>query len=133
MDVLAVREATRFARDYVLKEGPIILEMITYRYVAHSMTDPDNTYRSREEIQEARHNRDPITNLAKSLIEQNICTQEEIKTIDAYIKDEIKNAMSHALKDPELSVDELFNDIYLHPDPNMKIRGCDNFEYAISK
>ena len=50
MDVLGVREATRFARDYVIKNGPMILEMVTYRYSGHSMSDPDTTYRKRAEV-----------------------------------------------------------------------------------
>lgn len=81
MDVLGVKEATRFSREYALANGPIVLEMVTYRYSGHSMSDPGTSYRKREEIQEVRQKRDPITTFANKIVEHNIATKEELKAI----------------------------------------------------
>lgn len=133
MDVLGVREATRFSRDYALKNGPIVLEMVTYRYSGHSMSDPGTSYRKREEIQEVRQKRDPITTFSKRLLEHNVVTQEELKAIDDEVRAEMSEVERRALTDPELDVSELYNDVLVNPDPNFKIRGCDNFTYVVGK
>jgi pyruvate dehydrogenase E1 component alpha subunit len=133
MDILGVKEATRFSREYALKHGPILLEMVTYRYSGHSMSDPGTSYRKREEVQEVRAKRDPITTFSKRLLDHNIVTQEELKAIDDEVRAEMSEVERRALTDPELDVQELYKDIYVNPDPNFKIRGCDNFTYVQSK
>lgn len=133
MDVLGVREATRFAKDFALKNGPILMEMVTYRYSGHSMSDPGTSYRKREEVQEVRQKRDPITTFSKRLIDTNTVSQEELKAIDDQVRAEMSEVERRALTDPELEVSELYNDVYVNPDPNFKIRGCDNFHYHPSK
>merc|ERR1712029_754789 len=68
MDVLAVREATKFATEHCSSgKGPLVFEIATYRYHGHSMSDPGTSYRTREEIQEVRHNRDPITGFREKM------------------------------------------------------------------
>lgn len=79
MDVLAVRNATEFAREYVVENGPIVMEVNTYRYSGHSMSDPGTSYRSRDEVQEVRQSRDPITSFKDKMIEADLATAEEIK------------------------------------------------------
>lgn len=80
MDVLAVREATKFAVDHCTSgKGPIVMEAATYRYSGHSMSDPGTSYRTREEIQEVRQTKDPITGFKERILNANLITQEEIK------------------------------------------------------
>lgn len=80
MDVVAVREAAKFAIDYCDSgKGPIILETATYRYSGHSMSDPGTSYRTRDEIQEVRQSRDPITSFREKILTAELAAPEEIK------------------------------------------------------
>jgi pyruvate dehydrogenase E1 component alpha subunit len=80
MDVLAVREATRFAIDHCATgKGPMVMEVVTYRYSGHSMSDPGTSYRSRDEIQEVRQTRDPITGFRERMLSTNLATADELK------------------------------------------------------
>lgn len=80
MDVIAVREASRFAIDYCDSgKGPIVMETATYRYSGHSMSDPGTSYRTREEIQEVRQSRDPITSFREKILNAELATADEIK------------------------------------------------------
>ena len=70
MDVLAVHQAVKYASEYTLSgKGPLILEMVTYRYQGHSLSDPGTTYRTREEVQKMRSGSDPIQGLKNKIIE----------------------------------------------------------------
>jgi TPP-dependent pyruvate/acetoin dehydrogenase alpha subunit len=80
MDILAVREATKFAIDYCISgRGPLVMETFTYRYSGHSMSDPGTSYRTREEIQEVRQTRDPITSFKERILHANLVTGDELK------------------------------------------------------
>ncbi|VDL99916.1 unnamed protein product [Schistocephalus solidus] len=80
MDILAVREAMRFATDWCRSgKGPIIIEAETYRYYGHSMSDPGTSYRTRDEIQSVRRERDPIIVFGHFMTSSGLATDEEIK------------------------------------------------------
>jgi len=113
MDVLAVREASRFARQLCLDgQGPILMETATYRYSGHSMSDPGTSYRTREEIQEVRQSRDPITSFKDKIINAGLTTAEELKSIDNEVRVEVDQAVKEAKADGEISLEELAADIY---------------------
>ncbi|XP_050953573.1 pyruvate dehydrogenase E1 subunit alpha 1b [Labeo rohita] len=123
MDVLGVREATKFAADYCRSgKGPIIMELQTYRYHGHSMSDPGVSYRTREEIQEVRSKSDPITMLKDRMISNNMASLEEIKDIDAEIRKEIEEATQFATSDPEPPLEDLCNHIFYNNAP-LEVRG----------
>ena len=113
MDPLSVHLCMKKIYQQVLNEnkGPILIEAKTYRYRGHSMSDPGK-YRTRQEIQETRENRDPIERVRTFLVENNFYSEDELKTIDNKIKEEVLNASEEARdKDlPEESI--LFDDVY---------------------
>ena len=75
-------QAVAFAKKYVLEKGPIVLEMDTYRYHGHSMSDPGSTYRTRDEISSMRQLRDPIEHVRKLLLEKAGADPSELKKIE---------------------------------------------------
>ena len=111
MDVLAVREAATKALDYVRSgKGPMILEMMTYRYRGHSMSDPAK-YRTREEVDEMRKQHDPIDHLGARIVENGVATEAELKEIDREIRARIAEAAEFATSAPEPESAELWTDI----------------------
>lgn len=112
MDVIAVKTAGEKAADYCRAgKGPYILEIKTYRYRGHSMSDPAK-YRTREEVQKMRAQRDPIEAVRTLLISEKHAIDEEIKTIDKEIKEIINACAEYAKDSPEVSEEELWTDIY---------------------
>jgi Dehydrogenase E1 component len=71
-----------FAKDYVLNNGPIVLEFDTYRYHGHSMSDPGSTYRTRDEISSMRQQRDPVEHVRKLLLDSGFADASELKKIE---------------------------------------------------
>ena len=113
MDVLAVREAAKFCIDYCNSgKGPLVMEAVTYRYSGHSMSDPGTSYRTREEIQEVRQTRDPITSFKEKIINAGLVNAEELKKIDNDIRHVVDEATKLAKADKEIGVEELTADIY---------------------
>ena len=111
MDVLAVRAAAADVLPGVRSgKGPVILEMMTYRYRGHSMSDPAQ-YRSREEVRGVRAGRDPIDNVQRLLVDGKIAKEEELKEIDREIKASVSDAADFAEKSPEPDPAELYTDI----------------------
>lgn len=110
MDVLAVQKAARQALDYVRGgNGPYILEMMTYRYRGHSMSDPAK-YRTKEEVENMKHDRDPITHVKDMLQTQGV-KEDEIKAIDKEIKEIVNAAAQFAQENPEPDEAELWTDV----------------------
>ena len=110
MDVLAVRGATEEALAWVKAgKGPILLEMKTYRYRGHSMSDPAK-YRSREEVQEMRDKSDPIEG-AKAYLLQAGVGEDEIKKMDQDIRKIVSEAADYAESSPEPEAGELYTDV----------------------
>lgn len=112
MDVLAVKAAGEKAVAHCRAgKGPYILEVKTYRYRGHSMSDPAK-YRTREEVQKMRDERDPIQNVREMLITGGHATEDELKAIDKEIKDVVNASAEFAKTSPEPALDELWTDIY---------------------
>jgi pyruvate dehydrogenase E1 component alpha subunit len=112
MDVEAVRAAGEKAIDYARAgNGPIILEMKTYRYRGHSMSDPAK-YRTREEVQEVREKRDPIEHFGQRLVQRGFAREDELKAIDKEIRQIVNTAAEFGTESDEPSPDELYTDVY---------------------
>nr|WP_321441024.1 pyruvate dehydrogenase (acetyl-transferring) E1 component subunit alpha [uncultured Hyphomonas sp.] len=111
MDVLAVREAGERAVKYARSgKGPYILEMKTYRYRGHSMSDPAK-YRKREEVDDVRSHHDPIDGLKKHILEAGHADEAELKKIDNDIKAIVKEAADFSLESPEPDPSDLWTDV----------------------
>jgi len=113
MNVLEVRDAAakaiKHARD---GKGPMILEMETYRYRGHSMSDPAK-YRSRDEVTKTRSERDPIDWVREMLLEKKWADEAALKAMDKEIKEIVKDAADFSLESPEPHPDELWTDVLL--------------------
>ena len=113
MDVIAVRDSAIRAMEYCRSgKGPYILEMKTYRYRGHSMSDPAK-YRTRDEVDKIRKTSDPIENIKELLIKHGT-NDDMIKEIDTKIKASIADAANFAQESPEPSPEELFTDITIN-------------------
>ncbi len=112
MDVLAVREAAAEAAEHASAgKGPFILEMKTYRYRGHSMSDPGK-YRTREEIDEVRKHRDPIDHVEELLRSKKMADDAALKAIDAEVRRVVADAAEFARTAPEPDPAELYTDVY---------------------
>lgn len=113
MDVRAVKAAGDLAVEWARSgKGPIILDMQTYRYRGHSMSDPAK-YRTKEEVQKMRAEQDPIEQVKYRVLEKGWATEEELKQIDKEIRDIVADSADFATNDPEPDVSELYTDILL--------------------
>lgn len=111
MDIRAVKAAGDKAVAWCRAgKGPYILEMETYRYRGHSMSDPAK-YRSKDEVQKMRTEHDPIEQVRARLMEKGWATEDDLKKIDAEVREVVNNAAEFAQNDPEPDVSELWTDI----------------------
>jgi pyruvate dehydrogenase E1 component alpha subunit len=114
MDVLAVREATAAAVERGRKEYlPTLLEVRTYRFMGHSMSDPGN-YRTRAEIEKYQE-RDPIKLFLASLKEEKIADDKTLEKIDADVREQVEQAIRFAEESPFPAPEELYTDVYSNP------------------
>ena len=113
MNVLEVRDAAKKAIKHARDgKGPMILEMKTYRYRGHSMSDPAK-YRTRDEVTKTRSERDPIDMVKNRLIEEGWATDDTLKSIDKEIKLIVADAAEFAQTSPEPDASELYTDVLL--------------------
>jgi len=111
MDVRAVKAAGERAAEWCRSgKGPYILEMLTYRYRGHSMSDPAK-YRTREEVDKVRHDQDPIEQVRNRLLAAKM-SEQELKAIDAEVREIVNAAADFAQHDPEPEAAELWTDVY---------------------
>ena len=112
MDVRAVKAAGEKAAEWCRAgKGPYILEMLTYRYRGHSMSDPAK-YRTREEVEKVRTTHDPIDMARHRILETKVAKEDALKKVDAEVRDLINEAAEFATHDPEPDVSELWTDVY---------------------
>lgn len=118
MDVLAVREAVSFAKEFASSgNGPIYMEMKTYRYHGHSMSDPGVTYRTRDEVSQVRASRDPIEMLKGRITEAGFATLEELKATEKEVRGEVMESLKRAKEGHLPEPQELTTDIYTDGKP----------------
>jgi pyruvate dehydrogenase E1 component alpha subunit len=112
MDVRAVKAAGEKAVEWCRTgRGPYILEMLTYRYRGHSMSDPAK-YRTREEVQKMRTEHDPIEQVRVRILENKLASEDDLKKVDAAVRDIVNEAAEFATNDPEPDVAELWTNVY---------------------
>ncbi len=113
MDVLAVRDAGREAVEHARSgQGPIILEMKTYRYRGHSMSDPAK-YRTREEVQDIREHHDPIELARQRLLAEGWVTDADLKALERTIRAQVAESADFAQTSPEPDPAELYTDVLI--------------------
>ncbi|KJV65638.1 MULTISPECIES: pyruvate dehydrogenase (acetyl-transferring) E1 component subunit alpha [Ehrlichia] len=112
MDLFSVTQAATDAANYCRSNnGPILLEMKTYRYRGHSMSDPAK-YRSKQEVEEIKENKDPITNLKNYLVSNNIISDDDCNKYDKEIRNIVKESVDFSQNSNEPDADMLYTDIY---------------------
>ncbi|MBN1266261.1 MAG: pyruvate dehydrogenase (acetyl-transferring) E1 component subunit alpha [Anaerolineales bacterium] len=111
MDVIEVQKAAAKAMGYVRKEGPYLLEVMTYRFRGHSMGDPER-YREGEEIDRWKED-DPIGVLHRQILAKKAAADEDLKRLEAQVEEEITEAIRFAESSPEPAPEALYEDIYV--------------------
>lgn len=125
MDVLSVRECFRYAKEWAASgKGPMFIEIKTYRYHGHSMSDPGLSYRDRQEVAEVRASRDCITGLKERILEAGFATEEELKKIEKDARKKVTAEVKEAKLGAELPLSEIYTDIYHREIPEF-IRGAE--------
>lgn len=119
MDVEAVHDAIAKACVHARSgKGPVLLDIKTYRYKGHSMSDPQK-YRTKDEVEEYK-NADPITKVLNTIKENNLATEDDIKAIQLRVKDKVAESVKFAEDSPEPEAHELYEDVYVEDYPFVK-------------
>ena len=105
----AIKEAAKKARELSL---PTLLEVRTYRYRGHSMSDPDSVYRTKQEVDEEKR-RDPIEQMKKFLLEEKVATQKELDNVEQDVKAVVAGCVEFAENSPEPPLESMYDDIYV--------------------
>lgn len=112
MDLFTIKEEFTLATEYVRNNGPMLLELNTYRYRGHSMSDPAK-YRPKEEVETCKAERDPIDSIMCYMLNHKITNQEQLDAIEAKVSSLVKECYAFANESEEPSLDELYTDIYV--------------------
>ncbi len=124
MDVLAVRECFKYAREWAASgKGPLFVEVKTYRYHGHSMSDPGLTYRDREEVASMKQTRDCIKKVEEYVLEKGLAEEADLKAIEKDARKHVKESVAEAKTGKELPLHEMYTDI-LHEEVPHFIRGA---------
>lgn len=126
--MLMVREAIKWAGAYVVENGPLFLEMCTYRYHGHSMSDPGVTYRTKDEIANIRQTRDPVEIARQIILEHEWSTEAELKAFEKETRKRLDAEVEQIKKDPFPTKDDLYT--HVGGTPEHYIRGV---EYKLSQ
>lgn len=121
MDVLAVRDAMTRAMNHVRGgNGPYFIEALTYRFRGHSMADPE-LYRSREEVEEWRRQRDPIVRFSAYLTQNGYASADELAAIEQEVEAEVEEAVRFAEESPEPPLESVTEYVYVNPGPARRV------------
>jgi len=112
MNVMTMAEECKQAVKYARTNGPVLLEAETYRYRGHSMSDPAK-YRSRDEVNKIREERDPIETLREHLIKSKSMDADALKKVDADVRAVVADSAEFAQSSPEPDPSELYTDILI--------------------
>lgn len=113
MDIFEVEKAVKEARNFAASgKGPMLLEMKTYRYRGHSMSDPAK-YRTREEVEKKREEEDAIEFLKSYILKNKILKEDDLKKIESKVEDEVEEALQFALESKEPDLSTLYTDVFV--------------------
>ena len=120
MDVYASKSGFQWAKQFALEHGPLVVEMETYRYVGHSMSDPGISYRTKDEVNRVRDSRDPIQKQKARILEHSVLKEKELSDLDKEIKAIVQEAVKYAIDAPWPKPKELYAHVHVEP---MEMRG----------
>jgi len=129
---LAVKKGFAFAANHARTTGPIFMELHTYRYHGHSMSDPGVSYRKKTEVDGVRQNSDPILLTRKRILDNNWATEKELKAIDNKARAEVDKAVEFAEQSPKPPAEDLYTEVYRGAPPPY-IRAVDPSKSIVNK